>query len=614
VLYAEQDGYRFSSAAVREALLASMEDPRREANHKRLGEAFAKLAGDDKPRLVIEAGWHLIRGGAEEQGADLIASAMHDATGRDLMANLHRIGHPVEAALKVYGKYRRSLYERLPLLATLAQAGYYEARGWGETYGDEALTVGEWLSGVATVRHLRRFIGGWLALVVGVTWAWVRFRLAPARERRYSFRDLMTHFLATVTTLAGVAALSFDAERCDRIADTLEPFAVLPARATPVGVYSFCCAMREIPRENQAVAFDAAEELLRRFQDPRYYPSLPTEARKFYIAGAHLVRGTFGTFRADGRGTLESADALDRTGLKLYAMMASQLRCLYFTMRGDFAKAAVHRDRVEIHAAHVGSVWQVETWEAAALLLVYPMTGDVVASTRLAHRLERLSKVVPTLKHNAALAREAVLLVRGDPTSRPLVVRHIEEHLQLAPRSHNGWAGAMGYIARGHNQSGDPAAAKAVCEQALLHVTDADRDYILNFMNLDVELGRAEAALGRPEDGLKRVEALLARHAKSGHALGLGLLHEAHGAIAWAAGKADAYAADLREMERLFLPTEDPALIARCRRLAELSDPSRVRGHGASRPPAALPSPDRRLVATPDQLAKTAIVGRSKPS
>jgi hypothetical protein len=615
VLYAEQDGYRFSSSALREALLAGMDDERQERNHLRLGEAFAKLAGDDKPRLRIEAGWHLIRGGADERGADLIASTTLDAvTGRDLMVNLHRIGQPLEAALKTYGKYRRSLYERLPLLATLAQAGYYEDRVWGDSYGDEALAALEWLTGLATARHLRRFLGGWLALVVGILSAWFRFRLAPARERKYSFAKLMTHLFGTVTTLAGVAALSFDSERCESIAAVLEPFAVLPKRMTPVGIYQFCQCVCEIARENEAAAYDEADALLKRFEDPHYYPSLPADARKFYIAGAHSVRGTFGIFRADGRGALESADALDRMGLKLYAMVASQLRCLFYTMRAEFVKASIHRERVEIHAAHVGSVWQVETWEAAALLLVYPQIGDVVGSTRLAHRLERLSKTVPSLKRSAWLARNAILLTRGDPASRPAVARAVAHYQKHTPRSYIGWGGSMGYIARGFNLGGEHAEAKRICESALSHLTPADGEYLLHFITLDLELAIADAALGHPNDGIRRLDVLLERHARSGHGLGLGLLHETRARIAWSAGQPEEYERSLREVERYFVPTQDAGLVGKYRRLLELGDPSRSREQVATAVPgtsSSVTATSDVSVSSPEQLAMTAVMGRS---
>jgi hypothetical protein len=619
VLYAEQDGYRFSSVALQEALLAGMDDARLRHNHRRLGEAFAQLAGN-VPRLRIEAGWHLIQGGDEERGADLIAGTTHDAsTIRDLLSDLHRIGGALEAALKTYGKYRRSLYERLPLLASLAQAGYYENRIWGERYGDEALAAVEWLTGLTTARHLRRFVGGWLALVIGIFTAWIRFRFAPARERKYSFGTMMVYLFGAVTTLGGAAALSFDPERSERIAEILQPFSVLPARLTAAGIYEFCRGLSDIARENEAVAYERYDRLVTRFQDPRYYPSLPAGARKFYLAGAHNVRGTFGIFRADGRGALESADALDRVGLKLYSMMASHIRCIYFTMRGDFAKAAVHRERVEIHAAHIGSVWQVETWEAAALLLVSPQIGDVVGSERLAHRLDRLGRTVPSLKRYAALARHATFLARGDGASRPAIARIVAEYESHVPRSYVGWAGAMGYVARAYNNAGAHAEAKRVCELALRHVTDADRDYVLHFITLDLELAVADAALGEPDEGLRRIDKLVARHAESGHLLGIGLLHEARARIAWSAGKVDEYDQSVREVERCFVSTREPGLIARSKCLRELGDPSSAGEKAANVALTALSGQQQAqaaaAVSTPEQLAQTAILGRfDKPN
>ena len=55
-----------------------MDDARREQNHRRLGEAFAQLAGDNAV-LRLEAGWHLIKGGDEVRGADMIAATRTSA-------------------------------------------------------------------------------------------------------------------------------------------------------------------------------------------------------------------------------------------------------------------------------------------------------------------------------------------------------------------------------------------------------------------------------------------------------------------------------------------------------------------------------------------------------
>ena len=52
-LYAERDGFRFSSVALREALLVGMDEVRKEQNHRRLGEAFDP--GENAPAAVVMA-------------------------------------------------------------------------------------------------------------------------------------------------------------------------------------------------------------------------------------------------------------------------------------------------------------------------------------------------------------------------------------------------------------------------------------------------------------------------------------------------------------------------------------------------------------------------------
>src|SRR5262249_6864744 len=149
----------------------------------------------------------------------------------------------------------------------LAYAGYYENRVWGEMYGDEALDALEDISGLRMARTSRRFLGGFLGLVFGLFLAFVRFYLKPQRERNYSFAEMLVQLFGAVTTLTGVAALSLDGERAGRVAELLEPFAVLPDRLTPVGIYQFCRALEEMGRDRPAIAYETFEELLARFQN-----------------------------------------------------------------------------------------------------------------------------------------------------------------------------------------------------------------------------------------------------------------------------------------------------------------------------------------------------------
>ncbi len=460
----------------------------------------------------------------------------------------------------------------MPLLAALAQAGFYEDRSWGERYGPEALDVLEDLSGLRTARFLRRFLGGWLSLIVGITTAFARFLLSPKVERKYSFDKILVQLFTAVTTLTGAAALTLDASRAARIAAGTGAVRHLAERLTPVGIYQYCVALQHIAKDTQAEAYETFNALLARFENPRYYPTLPADARKLYIAGAHFARGAMAILRADGRGALESADALDEAGLKLYAMIASQLRWLYYTIRGEFSKAVPHRERMEEHAAHVASVWQVETWQGVSLLTVYPLLDDIVNCTRIAHQIELLSRTLPSLEDHARVAESVLLLIRGELTDRSKHSRAFpHEEKWEKRRGQVGWTLVNGHVARGLNMLGEHAAAKELCEAVLTRATQKDLEFAPLFVSLEQELAVADAALGRVDAALDRIDRAVARLEGCEHPLVLGLLEETRARIAWRVGKTDVYALGLAQVERWFLATEEPLLVARWKRLRELS-------------------------------------------
>jgi hypothetical protein len=572
VLYTDRDGYRFSSMALREALRGGMDDSRRQQNHRLLGRALKRLAGDDNPAMLLQAGWHSILGGAELRGADLIASVTHDSsTMRRLVANRHLAGGALEAALNVYKRHRRSMYERMPLLAALAHAGYYEDRSWGAEYGDEALDTCEDLSGVRTARRLRRFLGAWLALGMGIALAWLRFHLTPKRERGYAFSEMIVQLFGVVTALSGAAALSLDVERVASIASVIEIFSVVPERVAAAGIYAFCEGLKEIGREYQGRVFEQFGVLRRRFDDPRYYRELPDDARVLYVSGALFARGAFATMRDDAHVALECADALDACGLELYTMIASQIRFLCFANRGELDKAAEHREQVELHAARVGSVWQVETWEQPSLIPLYVRLEDVVGLKRAADRLEVTGETIPSLRRYARLARLALMYVQGEAMEG--AARMFEEELaQQEPRSFIGWSSSTAFMARAFNRAGMYADARRTCEVVLPHLTEQDRDYVMLFLDVELEVAIADAGLGRHTDAFARVDGLLARFRESDNPIVQGSLHETRARISLMTGRLDDYKHHLALAEHWFRGTGTPALIARYERIAALGD------------------------------------------
>jgi hypothetical protein len=467
----------------------------------------------------------------------------------------------------------------MPLLSALAHAGYYEHWSWAERYGDDALDACEDLSGVRTARTLRRFFGRWLGMVLGVLLAFLRFRLVPRRERPSSFREMLVQLFGAVTTLTGTASLSLDVERATRVTQVLELFSLLPKRMASVGIYEFCLGLREIGRERQTQAYTTFETLRQRFENPRYYPELPEDARILYVTGAHFARGAFAAMRADGRPALASADALEASGLKMYVMIASQLRYLYHVNRGELAKAAPHREQVEIHAAHVGSSWQVENWEQPALIPIASRLQDVVVLTQIVDRLQQLSESLPALKLYRRLAELALGRARGGYAQYE--VPAIEILQSRGPREFIGWAATTGIVARAFNESGEHAKAKAMCEQGLAEITDEDREFVTLFLDLDLEMANAQAGLGEIDAAVERIDGLLDRFRDCDHPLLQGSLHETRARIMWKAGRVADYVHGLSMVDRWFRPTGTPALIAKCDRLAALRD---VRAPRASRP------------------------------
>jgi hypothetical protein len=578
VLHGGGDGFRFSSTVLQETLLAEMDAAAREHGHRRLGEALLQLADARNHALHIQAGWHLLRGGQETLGADLIAAVASDSVAvRLVFTDLHGAGESLEAALAVYSRERRPRLQRLPLLSALAQASYYEDRRWGERYGDEALDMLEDVSGLRTARHLSRYFGRFLGLVFGIGVGFLRFVAAPRRERTHGFGEVLIQLFGAVTCLTAVAALSLDAARARVVTEVLRPFSVLPERLTPVGILEFCDGLRLIALERQAEAAERFERLLERMMNPRYYPTLVGEMRKIYIAGVHFARAVFATYADDGSRALESANALDALDIKFYAMIASQIRFLYHMNRGDFRAAQQHRQQVDIHAAHVGSAWQVETWEPAALIPVYTMLLDVDGMARVADRLEILSESVPSLRQYAGLARWAQGLVLSDATrSANAVALAMIENKE--PRSYIGWAAHLGFTAMGSRILGNHDVAKRLCDMVLAHTTDADREFVVLFLAADIERAWCEASAGRPDGALALLDALIERHADSENPIVHGLIHEARADIAHAAGRESEYAQSAAEVERWFRPLGNPALTAKCERLIAL----RARGRSDS--------------------------------
>ena len=370
-------------------------------------------------------------------------------------------------------------------------------------------------------------------------------------------------------------------ERAASIASVIEIFSFVPRRVAAAGIYEFCEGLKEIGRERQGKVFETFGVLRHRFDDKRYYKELPDDTRVLYVSGALFARGAFAIMRDDAHVALECADALDACGLRIYSMIASQIRFLLHANRGELDKAAAHREQVELHAARIGSVWQVETWEHPCLIPLYVRLDDVVGLKLAVDRLVFLSQTIPSLKRYARLARLALSHVQGESIddSARVVQKEVGD---AEPRSFIGWSSSAAFMARAYNRVGRYSDARDACELVLPHVTEADRDYVMIFLDADLEMVIAEAGLGNFDRAVTRIDGLLARFKESDNPLVQGKLHETRARVAIMAGRMDEYRHHLSLADHWFRGTGTPALVAAAERLAALA--TFDRGSGTRRP------------------------------
>lgn len=558
-------GYRFTSAAVRQTAVARLSVSERRGTHRALGHALLQLGGD-QDLLRLQAGWHFIRGGDEMHGARMIARTVaRSMAATKLLVNLYPAAAPVEAALMVYRQHRVPVRERMCLLSALAQAGYYAHYSWAQRYGDLALDAVEQAAGLRAARAYSRWLGPHLGLLLGLAIACIRHYLAPRDVRGGSFREVLIHAGTTSTALAGVAAIGLDGNRCERIAQAMSPFRVLPKRVSIHVGYRLCEGFTHLARENPVDGMAHFEELATRLDTPGYFWNVPDGVHELFIGACHFARGVFAMLQADSQDVLESAERLEGCGLPLYGMIASELRYMYHMNRGELELAQPHREDVELHAARMGSAWQVELWETVCLLPMLLITSDPVGVRQVADRLDVMSESVPSLTLYAELTRAAL---HGEDPAIHVGVARTAGH--LPPRSYIGWSVVQAVEARAFNQRGEHEAAWRVCRHAMSQMKKGDRRFSTLFVMLDIQAAIAVAGLGHAGTAMKRLDRELQRHWHSAHPVVLGLLHEARARIAFYAGRRGSYLLHAVEAARWLRPTRHPGLIAIAERVAKL--------------------------------------------
>jgi hypothetical protein len=580
VLVQAGESYHFSHESVRELLLARLDTQRVRRLHAQLGALLSQNLGDDV-HAMLDAGWHLLHGGREVEGATLLAKA-GIALGY-YSDEMPAAVAPLLAALEVFRKQRRPAHELAGLLGPLTLAGYYCDRRLAERFGEETVAVLERLLGITLALKLRPLLGKRLALYIGLGSAALRF-LLPGRGGIAKLRRTITLFANCVTVLVGTATICFNGDRARRFAEALEPLSALGDDHAAAWTYRLARLVATIAVDRPADTLAGLERVRARFDDAAPIRDLPPDSRKMLLGGALYATGALEAFRG-GHRALECAERLEKLGVRLYMMVAAQVRANYHACRGEADLARRHRERVEAYAVQSGSGWQVEIWAPCSSILSQGLTRDRIGLKHTTETLDRLCADVPSLERHAKLARATYHSTKGEHRTAEALRRPVLE--AAAPRSFVGWSSTASLYAGSLRQLGQAARAKSYLEKCIALLSEEDRKVVVMTHNLFVELALAHAELGDFAGGARILDEQLRVHAGCDNPLVLGNMHCGRALVAMRAGDLEGASKHVAAMEQHYRPTANPCLIAQCEQLRrELGHRTEVRGRLSIPPPA----------------------------
>jgi hypothetical protein len=580
VLVVENGAYHFGQGALREALLSKMEPAERSARHLRAGEMLLASAAPDHLETRMEAAWHLLRGGAELRGADLLANSSRAFLQKQGAGeSAEQIVQGLHAAVAVYERHGRSRYEIARLLFPMIPFGFYCA-DWRLIldYAGRALELGLEITGLSFAYSLEPLLGKEMALQAGLTSAALNFKREQLAGLDYSLEEALQSCCALVPAAVGTFSICLDHVSVKRLRDMLKPLTLFPDDQLPHLVYEFVEALALVAQGREYESLQCRRSTLERFRNPKLRELLGESHWRSLYGGMMFTAAVMSCHCGDPR-ALELATELEELGIRMWAMNAAQVRMLYHAYAGNSEQVQRQRERIELFAVQGSTTWQAEIFLPSVLVNADILSGDAIATRRSWEQLARRSREVPTLRLQAQAAHAAYMALRGDLAAAIALYETILP--ALPPREASGWLNTRAFFAQALNRAGQHARAKQVLEEAFAAATDNDEAVIVYSLIARCQLALAEAGLGNHELAAQSLDALLTKHESLESPMLVGLMHEARAEVAL--GMLDRHGFDmhLAAMQLRFRRTRNPALMAHHARLCERAARAGLR-HAAS--------------------------------
>jgi tetratricopeptide (TPR) repeat protein len=541
------DTFTLSGSSLRAALKSTIDLAQQRLIHLRIGRAL--LGRADLPRdQRLAAALHLCDGGAGDEAASIVD--VEEIRSGEIAARSVRL---LEALLAVYRAQGRAKEQWLRLLIPLVGAGFYGDLAAQRRHIDEALELMSRICGLTLASKLRWFLGGKLALVVGILYASLRRAFTPKADRLNSVPRMIADFVGMVVAGAATGASSMDGAAVKRYVRWLEPLSSLPKQSGAYLTREYCLAIAETSAGDFTAASARYARLIPTLAKP--VDNLSEPLRHAFYLGALNGRAQAEVSSATHT-ALELADELGRD--PFFAPHAECARMAYHAHRGEVDRAETHRARAELLALRGGTSWSAVTVLTVRRAYSAMVTRDAIMLMQSIAELDRLSSLAPKLRACKALCEAWLEALRGRyPQALALYEQTI--HTEDA-RNLSSWRVDRTLYATVLNEAGHYERAKRVCTELLSQSAELAMDDVTTMLPRQ-QIALSDARLGDVLGAAEQLDALIQAVAQLDNPLQRGLLHRERARVAVVAKDRLAFDQHFGAMKSHFAATRNPSLI-----------------------------------------------------
>jgi Protein kinase domain/AAA ATPase domain len=569
VLQGDDRGLELRHDGLREALLQGMTPARRRELHGRCASILDASEGP-RPELEARLGRHWLESGEADRGAELLERAgrrLYDAQSFfDALA-------PLEAALTVLRERPHARLRVTDLQQLLMRAGVLVDRHTVLRHADAALAAMDADSGLPLARRLAPWLGGKLALALGLSVAFVAW--LPRRRTHERPLRALVRMLALTSYAASVHSLALVTDRVHALLERLSPLRTIYGRV-PRGAWLLIETFELIAIGHWRRLEHNLVEILELLAADRRTPLAEID-RRLALGACHYMRASVRALAVDPdyRASIAVLDELD---LRFFSVASRVAPVFFHRLRGEEELAREHVARAEVGLVQLGNAWVFSTQLGWISAIAYGLTQDVLGLKRVTEDLERSVADGYELAPFLALARGEYARARGDTGG---AIELLDDALRDVPAGHDLSRIVLeAALVDALVEHGDARRALALADGARARVSSIDEPFVIHVLRIDRGRALALAACGELDAAAVELERLIVVARATHSPLASGSMHEAAAVIARAQGDGEACRRHAEQAERYFAATGNPALLARSRRLFERTELSAGDGTG----------------------------------